>query len=709
MRYKILLLIGTVFLLSLFSVNAVTNISACGVTLATTDTYELTQSINGIGAGGNCINVQGSGTIILDCKGFSINTNIDTPIREHSASSLLIKNCLINSSSNKPAIEQIFNTQVTVTNSTIISSSTSANSKITDTSDTSNDIEFINSTIITGNKWFEAIGSPSGGATFKLTNSSFGNLDGDLITYYSMLITTFVGLIFDVNDLDINFNKAFVNSSFSKFSDLNTSATITFKGLNDTTHNATFASDDVSFSICNLGTDPACEILSDSGGTLVYNVTHFSSFSSQEVPSVPDPIVEDLISYWTFDTADINSTHALDTIGNFDLLRNQVAEDPVGKVNQAFNFDVTDTLTNTPNYDLSNDKITVAMWVKNTDQFGVMLDYVGIFGIRIENDILGVSVKNPSVEVSASTAVNLGGFKHVVGTFNGTTLKVYVDGVLDGTSSPVQNLLSTTGVLFRLGTRNSGLDPYAGVMDEVAIWNRTLSDSEVFTIFNRSNNGLHYNEGFVPPVVDTPVAITTLAPSNDTTIFKRATANVDFDFRGIDDVDSNFSCSLFIDNSLITTNSTVLNDTATTFTRTFTSADNGIITWNIRCTDSLPQESQGENRTLTINIIDDTNGATVAAVISSLLIFDSADIQGGNNTITTGQSILFNADYQNLRTGEQENFAYTNICFGSTQNTSVAFYKASTWLFRLFVLYIFIYIGYLLFFGNLKNILKKND
>ncbi len=77
------------------------------------------------------------------------------------------------------------------------------------------------------------------------------------------------------NQISITFNKTFVNSTALPF--LNTSAQITLKGLTFISPQVISAKDDSTFQICD-----ECAVQNYSGGTLVFNITSFSTYAAIE-------------------------------------------------------------------------------------------------------------------------------------------------------------------------------------------------------------------------------------------------------------------------------------------------------------------------------------------------------------------------------------------------------------------------------------------
>jgi streptogramin lyase len=93
--------------------------------------------------------------------------------------------------------------------------------------------------------------------------------------------------------------------------------------------------------------------------------------------------------------------------------------------------------------------------------------------------------------VSSSATLSTGTFHYVALTADGATVKLYVDGQLDtSTQQNVQTFTSTNPL--QVGGIQGGLAPgnnFDGVIDELQIWNRALSATEVSGIFNASTAG----------------------------------------------------------------------------------------------------------------------------------------------------------------------------------------------------------------------------
>jgi hypothetical protein len=110
-----------------------------------------------------------------------------------------------------------------------------------------------------------------------------------------------------------------------------------------------------------------------------------------------------------------------------------------------------------------------------------------------------------------------GNWHHVAGTFDGTYVRIYMDGVQVGTGTSVTgtpgfaikyDLPTTTDLLFGNydagGTCPSYNFHYSGLLDEVRIWSRALEANEVLASAQAGLRGLwHFNESPTPPPTTT--------------------------------------------------------------------------------------------------------------------------------------------------------------------------------------------------------------
>ncbi|MBM3246922.1 hypothetical protein FJZ17_00045 [Candidatus Pacearchaeota archaeon] len=74
--------------------------------------------------------------------------------------------------------------------------------------------------------------------------------------------------------------------------------------------------------------------------------------------------------------------------------------------------------------------------------------------------------------------LSVGNWSHLAVTYNGSQLRIYIDGVLDNSTAYSTNAVANTELL-RVGARSDGYY-FNGSIDEVRIWNRSLSAEEIY-------------------------------------------------------------------------------------------------------------------------------------------------------------------------------------------------------------------------------------
>jgi hypothetical protein len=144
---------------------------------------------------------------------------------------------------------------------------------------------------------------------------------------------------------------------------------------------------------------------------------------------------------------------------------------------------------------------TVSAWVKTTAHgagLGYLVDKfnnspLGADAGAVRGYILAVSsakaaffIGDATISQNAASAgsVNDGVWRHLVGTYDGTTIRIYVDGLLDGETASTRMPTETTEPL-QLGSNVEAIATahYVGDMDEVRIYNRALSADEIKQLY----------------------------------------------------------------------------------------------------------------------------------------------------------------------------------------------------------------------------------
>src|SRR5688572_22761764 len=120
--------------------------------------------------------------------------------------------------------------------------------------------------------------------------------------------------------------------------------------------------------------------------------------------------------------------------------------------------------------------ITAEGWCYLTDNSGLHTitgNYLtGMqFLLRIDGGTAAFWVDNGSVfnVVNGGTTIPLNTWTHLAGVWDGSELRVYVDGVLDGTTTGVNGAFPSSSNSFRIGA-NQLSEGFTGNLDAVGIW-----------------------------------------------------------------------------------------------------------------------------------------------------------------------------------------------------------------------------------------------
>lgn len=99
-----------------------------------------------------------------------------------------------------------------------------------------------------------------------------------------------------------------------------------------------------------------------------------------------------------------------------------------------------------------------------------------------------VAVGGKMVEAASEQTIAPGGWHHVAGTFDGHQLAVYIDGILAATTAATGSVSPATGTNLIIGA--DPINPaskFTGALDEVRIYRRALSATEITELYSASN------------------------------------------------------------------------------------------------------------------------------------------------------------------------------------------------------------------------------
>lgn len=226
-----------------------------------------------------------------------------------------------------------------------------------------------------------------------------------------------------------------------------------------------------------------------SGTSIQVNLDEAYTKSLQQQADFP---TEGLLALWHFD--ENNGTLALDAQGNFDGTVNG-ADWTSGISHSGLDFNAIDggvTIPANANLNLTGDEISLTFWFKMNEiaEAGCFLFHNTKYIVYIDgNGKVSFAIYNPtyhSIVTNWSDRILDTDWHFVAATYDGTTMKLFIDNQLMNSSEQSGNLNSRVAEI-HIGNQSSYrfLD---GLMDEVAIYNRALTIDEINTMYNTIPN-----------------------------------------------------------------------------------------------------------------------------------------------------------------------------------------------------------------------------
>lgn len=233
-----------------------------------------------------------------------------------------------------------------------------------------------------------------------------------------------------------------------------------------------------------------------------------------------DPFPECLVSWWRLD--ETAGPPYLDMKAGFDGSAAQQPAPAAGKLGGAMLFDGADDevdVLDVDQYDWAGDaSFSVEFWMKTGSGganhvivgrdggapsnvhwwVGTLNTNTAYFGLRDSN--------NSNIACPSTTLVTDGAWHHIVAVRDGTLgqNQIWVDGVNENSVPAAYTGDFTCAANLNIGYLNlSGHYRYPGLVDEVAIYCRALTSSEIQAHFN-SGAGLEYSDPIAPVITTTP-------------------------------------------------------------------------------------------------------------------------------------------------------------------------------------------------------------
>jgi len=214
-----------------------------------------------------------------------------------------------------------------------------------------------------------------------------------------------------------------------------------------------------------------------------------------------DPLNLGLVGHWSMDAETISAKRVLDVSGRDNhgtyigaLTTFQIP----GRVREAVQFNGIDTILDCGNSSslnlTTNFSVSAWVWPLIMDASNRQIISKGYDGTNTQWNLYTIDAAGTLQfgiytgafhGVTSVAKLSTTRYRHVIGTYDGTTYRLYIDGVLDNSqvdTAPIAtNQKVAIGAAFGLG---NPIQFFNGFIDEVRVYNRALTPAEVFRLYN---------------------------------------------------------------------------------------------------------------------------------------------------------------------------------------------------------------------------------
>jgi len=227
------------------------------------------------------------------------------------------------------------------------------------------------------------------------------------------------------------------------------------------------------------------------GGANTHQIVAPASPTTYTATYKPEPSPPGLVLGYGFEeTSGITATDTSTSKNNGTL--NGATSTASGKFGRALSFDGVNDRVDVPDaasLDLSTG-MTMEAWVKPTTNAGwrtALMKERGanlLYALYASNGVApnaeNFTTAENAVNAPAAKALALNAWTHLASTYDGTTLRLFVNGEQVATKAATGAMPNTTGAL-RIGGNAPWGEYFSGLIDEVRVYNRALSVSEIET------------------------------------------------------------------------------------------------------------------------------------------------------------------------------------------------------------------------------------
>ncbi len=214
--------------------------------------------------------------------------------------------------------------------------------------------------------------------------------------------------------------------------------------------------------------------------------------------------LDGLVGYWPFignaSDGSGNGNNATVNGASLTIDRFGIANSAYGLSTLSDNLSVTNAQ---PSF--NNNGLTVSLWLKFPTQYNYSslslvkngVSYTNGFNLAIDQNNSNYGTNNYSVLFLVgngngvsfiSNQAELGVWSNIVSTFDGTNIKIYLNGILKGTQ-PFNQSMNVLNNNLVFGSWDNLTAPAIKTrqLDDIGIWNRALTQAEITALYNSTN------------------------------------------------------------------------------------------------------------------------------------------------------------------------------------------------------------------------------
>jgi len=164
-----------------------------------------------------------------------------------------------------------------------------------------------------------------------------------------------------------------------------------------------------------------------------------------------------------------------------------------GIVGKALSFDGVDDYVEIPDsnsLDLTN-TITIESWIKGNPQDAMILDKNSAYRLWFPDGtgkfVLSLYILGSWTNIYSNTALSPGNWYHLIAVYNGSNVKLYLNGVEDKSQS-ISGAIGTSSEEITIGKYKYGNYQFNGTIDEVKVYHYALTPEQISADYNLEYN-----------------------------------------------------------------------------------------------------------------------------------------------------------------------------------------------------------------------------